>query len=424
MCSSSWRPRKSITSNRLEARYRTLLERDPELESQPTFLFFKGAANGLFAEGAEQLRKPGVDEAEALRIGIRCERSSHSFFKTLRRAVRGVRRQAIFLEFADEEREHLELLIREYRGLVATPSGAPSARPTAAAAARPVDGVIDLHLHTTASDGRSSPEALVREAGRGGRADARRHRSRHRRRRRAAVAADRPPALGVRARHRDHRGGRRPRRPRPRLLDRRPPAGLCRLPHRTAGPPRRARAGDWRGAGPGRCAGGFGAAAGQAGGAAGRRGRPADVARLLVTAGHAGSLQDAFDCWIAEGRPGYVPRSGVAPEAVVAIIHAAGGLASLAHPGVTRRDEYLEAWAAAGLDAIEAYHSDYSPADQERYLERAGALGLLVTGGSDFHGDDDPPSQRDARRAVGGVTLPADAWAALEARRASAGAGR
>ena len=152
-------------------------------------------------------------------------------------------------------------------------------------------------------------------------------------------------------------------------------------------------------------------------------GRP-DVARLLVTAGHAGSLQDAFDRWIAEGRPGYVPRTGVAPEAVVAIIHAAGGLASLAHPGVTRRDEYLEAWAAAGLDAIEAYHSDHSPADQERYLERARALGLLVTGGSDFHGDDDPPSQRDARRAVGGVTLPADAWAALEARRASAGAGR
>jgi 3',5'-nucleoside bisphosphate phosphatase len=152
-------------------------------------------------------------------------------------------------------------------------------------------------------------------------------------------------------------------------------------------------------------------------------GRP-DIARLLVAAGRAASMQDAFDRWIAEGRPGYVPRSGVSPEAVVRIVHDAGGLASLAHPGVTRRDECLEAWAAAGLDAIEAYHSDHSSADQDRYLERARALGLLVTGGSDFHGDDDGTSPRAARRTVGGVTLPIAAWTALEARRTSAGPGR
>jgi 3',5'-nucleoside bisphosphate phosphatase len=151
-------------------------------------------------------------------------------------------------------------------------------------------------------------------------------------------------------------------------------------------------------------------------------GRP-DIARLLVAAGHAASLQDAFDRWIAEGRPGYVPRIGVTPEAVIRIVHDAGGLASLAHPGVTRRDECLERWAAAGLDAIEAYHSDHRPADQDRYLERARALGLLVTGGSDFHGDDDGTSPR-APRTIGGVTLPMAAWTALEARRASASAGR
>ena len=152
-------------------------------------------------------------------------------------------------------------------------------------------------------------------------------------------------------------------------------------------------------------------------------GRP-DIARLLVAAGQAASLQDAFDRWIAEGRPGYVPRTGVSPETVVRIVHDAGGLASLAHPGVTRRDECLETWAAAGLDAIEAYHSDHSPADQARYLDRARALGLLVTGGSDYHGDDDVTSPRAARRVVGGVTLPMAAWTALEARRTSAGAGR
>jgi Fur family ferric uptake transcriptional regulator len=103
---------------RLEARYRTLLERDPELESRPTFLFFKGAANGLFAEGAEQLTKPGVDEAEALRIGIRCERNSHKFFKRYGERFEDSEGKQIFLEFAEEEREHLELLMREYRALI------------------------------------------------------------------------------------------------------------------------------------------------------------------------------------------------------------------------------------------------------------------------------------------------------------------
>lgn len=104
--------------NRLEARYRALLERDPELEARPTFLFFKGAANGLFAEGTEQLSKPGVDEAEALRIGIRCERGSHKFFKRYGERFEDSEGKQIFLEFAEEEREHLELLIREYRALI------------------------------------------------------------------------------------------------------------------------------------------------------------------------------------------------------------------------------------------------------------------------------------------------------------------
>ncbi len=102
----------------LEERYRVLLERDPQLESRPTFLFFKGAANGLFAQGAEALRKPGVDEAEALRIGIRCERGSHKFFKRYGERFEDSEGKQVFLEFADEEREHLELLIREYRALI------------------------------------------------------------------------------------------------------------------------------------------------------------------------------------------------------------------------------------------------------------------------------------------------------------------
>ena len=101
---------------KLEARFQHLLAQDPRLESRPTFLFFKGAANGLFAAGAEQVRR-GVDDKQALMIGIRCERTSHRFFKRYGERFEDSEGKQIFLEFASEERAHLELLIREYRAL-------------------------------------------------------------------------------------------------------------------------------------------------------------------------------------------------------------------------------------------------------------------------------------------------------------------
>ena len=101
----------------LEERYRELVKKDVQLESRPTFLFFKGAANGLFAEGAERLSK-GVNDQQALLIGIRCERGSHRFFKKYGERFEDSEGKQIFLEFADEEREHLDLLVREYRALV------------------------------------------------------------------------------------------------------------------------------------------------------------------------------------------------------------------------------------------------------------------------------------------------------------------
>jgi Fur family ferric uptake transcriptional regulator len=103
--------------DKLEARYQELLGRDPQLESRPTFLFFKGAAHGLFAEGAERLMR-GVDDQQALMIGIRCERGSHRFFKKYGERFEDSEGKQIFLEFADEERAHLDLLVREYRALV------------------------------------------------------------------------------------------------------------------------------------------------------------------------------------------------------------------------------------------------------------------------------------------------------------------
>jgi Fur family ferric uptake transcriptional regulator len=100
----------------LQKRYRELVATDPQLETRPTFLFFKGAASGLFAAGAEQLRR-GVDDQQALLIGIRCERGSHKFFKRYGERFEDSEGKQIFLEFADEERAHLELLIRESRAL-------------------------------------------------------------------------------------------------------------------------------------------------------------------------------------------------------------------------------------------------------------------------------------------------------------------
>jgi rubrerythrin len=100
----------------LEHRYHDLLARDALLESRPTFLFFKGAASGLFAAGAEELRR-GVNDEQALLIGIRCERGSHRFFKRYGERFEDSQGKRVFLEFADEERAHFDLLVREYRAL-------------------------------------------------------------------------------------------------------------------------------------------------------------------------------------------------------------------------------------------------------------------------------------------------------------------
>jgi Fur family transcriptional regulator, ferric uptake regulator len=107
---------------RLERRYQQLLTEEPDLERQPQFLFFKGAANGLFSAGVDALRSVTSDK-DALMLGIKCERGSHKFFKRYGEKFEDSEGKRIFLEFADEEREHLELLIREYRILTRRDTG-------------------------------------------------------------------------------------------------------------------------------------------------------------------------------------------------------------------------------------------------------------------------------------------------------------
>jgi Fur family ferric uptake transcriptional regulator len=110
--------------DRLEGRYQELLRQHDDLEAQPPFLFFKGAANGLFAAGAEELKK-GLDDRQALRIGIRCERGSYQFFKRYGERFEESEGKRVFLQFAEEEREHLDLLLREYRALEKRPRRRP-----------------------------------------------------------------------------------------------------------------------------------------------------------------------------------------------------------------------------------------------------------------------------------------------------------
>jgi len=139
-------------------------------------------------------------------------------------------------------------------------------------------------------------------------------------------------------------------------------------------------------------------------------GRP-QVARALQRAGHVADTREAFDRFLSAGRPAFVSRPGTVPEMVIAIIHNAGGLASLAHPGRTRVDSRIEALARAGLDALEVYHSDHDETAIERYQGMASRLGLLISGGSDFHGDPTHGIE------PGASTLPAAEWQRLNAGR-------
>src|SRR6185295_1757262 len=115
-------------------------------------------------------------------------------------------------------------------------------------------------------------------------------------------------------------------------------------------------------------------------------GRP-QIAAALLAKGYVATRDEAFDRFLEHGGPAYVARRGAAPSEVVAIVHEAGGVASLAHPGVLRRDELIARLAAAGLDGLEALHSDHDEVTEARYRALARDLDLLVTGGSDFHGD-------------------------------------
>jgi predicted metal-dependent phosphoesterase TrpH len=144
-------------------------------------------------------------------------------------------------------------------------------------------------------------------------------------------------------------------------------------------------------------------------------GRP-QIADALVAAGHVQSRDEAFQRFLQHGAPAFVSRRGASPREVVRLIHEAGGLASLAHPGVHPCDQLIEDLAAEGLDAVEACHSDHDAETEQRYRRTAARLALLVTGGSDFHGN-----ATHRASALGAVTLPYDDYARLRDRAREVG---
>lgn len=143
------------------------------------------------------------------------------------------------------------------------------------------------------------------------------------------------------------------------------------------------------------------------GGAVGR----AHVARALISRGYAGDMGEAFERYVGRGRPYYIPKPVAGAAAVVELIRSAGGLPVLAHPAVSGVEGLAEGLVPFGLAGLEAFHSEQSAEDSTRVTELAERLGLVVTGGSDYHGP-------QAHAKLGRPHVPDEVLADLESRRA------
>jgi 3',5'-nucleoside bisphosphate phosphatase len=136
-------------------------------------------------------------------------------------------------------------------------------------------------------------------------------------------------------------------------------------------------------------------------------GRPM-IADALVAAGHAIDRRDAFDRLLATGRPAFIPRGGPAVARVAAIVAEAGGLPSLAHPGLLGMDDQIPRFVGMGIGALEARHREHDAVAEAHYRTLARSLGVPVSGGSDFHGE--------IGTELGTLTLSAEDLHDLEAR--------
>jgi predicted metal-dependent phosphoesterase TrpH len=145
----------------------------------------------------------------------------------------------------------------------------------------------------------------------------------------------------------------------------------------------------------------------------GSAGRP-HVAQVMVARGYVKTVREAFDKYLAAGRPGHVPRKKLTPEDAVRLIRRAGGVPVFAHPGLASRDQLIPGLIAAGLMGIECYYTEHSAQQRATYLQICKDQDLVATGGSDFHG----PQVRAAT--LGSPSVPMAAVDALRAKAALA----
>jgi len=146
----------------------------------------------------------------------------------------------------------------------------------------------------------------------------------------------------------------------------------------------------------------------------GSAGRP-HVAQVMVARGYVKTVREAFDKYLGAGKPGHVQRKKLTPEGAVRLIRKAGGVPVFAHPGLAGRDELIPGLIAAGLMGIECYYTEHSAQQRATYLQICKDQDLVATGGSDFHG----PQVRAAT--LGSPSVP---MAAVETLRAKAALAR
>jgi 3',5'-nucleoside bisphosphate phosphatase len=142
----------------------------------------------------------------------------------------------------------------------------------------------------------------------------------------------------------------------------------------------------------------------------GSPGRP-HVAQAMVKRGYVKSVREAFDRWLHGGGPANVPRRRLTPSEAVAVIRRAGGVPVFAHPGLAGRDEMIPELVEAGLAGIETYYPEHSAAQIQAYRETCRRHGLVATGGSDYHG---PHTGRATT--VGSPHVPLEVWEELKHR--------
>jgi hypothetical protein len=112
----------------------------------------------------------------------------------------------------------------------------------------------------------------------------------------------------------------------------------------------------------------------------------AHIAEALVMDRHVPTYVEAFDRYLSNDGPAFVPHGKLRLEEAIERVHQAGGVAVMAHPVLTRRDELIAGMVRSGLDGIEVIHPAHTPASVRFYRGLATKYGLIVTGGSDYHG--------------------------------------